>query len=118
MLTGPVTGQDKVAKAGKANEVTHFKPLLEPLPLDGVVITSDAGHAGERPLADRRQARALHGPGAGYATWSGVRVRPLLSDGVRPDVTAGMGGVCALSCWSCPAVGGEWPAGRGVRLPR
>ena len=47
-----------------------------------------------------------------------VRVRPLLSDGVRPDVTAGMGGVCALSCWSCPAVGGWWPAGLGVRLPR
>jgi predicted transposase YbfD/YdcC len=44
-LTGLVIGQDKVAKAGKANEVTHFKPLLGPLPLDGVVITSDAMQA-------------------------------------------------------------------------
>jgi hypothetical protein len=27
-----VIGQDK---AGKANEITHFKPLLDPLPLQG-----------------------------------------------------------------------------------
>ena len=40
--TGLVIGQDKVAKAGKANEITHFRPLLEPLPLAGVVITADA----------------------------------------------------------------------------
>ena len=40
--TGLVIGQDKVAKAGKANEVTHFKPLLEGLPLCDVVITADA----------------------------------------------------------------------------
>ena len=46
-----------------------------------------------------------------------VRVRPLLSDGVRPDVTAGMGGVRALSCWSCSAMRGQWPTGLGVRLP-
>ena len=39
---GLVTGQDKVAKAGKANEITHFRPLLKPLSLDGVVITADA----------------------------------------------------------------------------
>jgi predicted transposase YbfD/YdcC len=39
---GLVIGQDRVAKAGKANEITHFKPLLDPLPLDGVVITADA----------------------------------------------------------------------------
>ena len=49
-VTGLVIGQDKVAKAGKANEITHFRPLLEPLPLAGVVITADAmqtqrGHA-------------------------------------------------------------------------
>ena len=41
-VTGLVIGQDKVAKAGKANEITHFKPLLEPLPLQDVVITADA----------------------------------------------------------------------------
>jgi len=44
-VTGLVTGQDKVAKAGKANEITHFRPLLEPLPLAGVVITADAMQA-------------------------------------------------------------------------
>jgi hypothetical protein len=39
-VPGLVIAQDKVAKAGQANEVTHFRPLLEPLPLDGVLITS------------------------------------------------------------------------------
>ncbi|HEY5987211.1 MAG TPA: transposase [Streptosporangiaceae bacterium] len=39
--TGAVIGQDRVAKAGKANEITHFRPLLEPLPPTGVVITAD-----------------------------------------------------------------------------
>jgi predicted transposase YbfD/YdcC len=39
---GAVISQDRVARAGKANEITRFKPLLEPLPLDGVVITADA----------------------------------------------------------------------------
>jgi predicted transposase YbfD/YdcC len=43
--TGLVIGQDKVAKAGKANEVTHFRPLLEPLPLGDAVITADAMQA-------------------------------------------------------------------------
>ena len=38
-VTGLVIGQDKVAKA---NEITHFRPLLEPLPLDGAVVTADA----------------------------------------------------------------------------
>jgi len=41
-VTGLVIGQDRVAKSGKANEITHFKPLLDPLPLDGAVITADA----------------------------------------------------------------------------
>jgi predicted transposase YbfD/YdcC len=41
-MTGLVIGQDKVAKSGKANEVTHFRPLLEPLPLEGVLVTADA----------------------------------------------------------------------------
>jgi len=40
--TGLVISQDKVARAGKANETTHFRPLLEPLPLHDVVITADA----------------------------------------------------------------------------
>ena len=41
-VTGLVTGQDRVAKCGKASEITHFTPLLAPLPPDGVVITADA----------------------------------------------------------------------------
>ena len=41
-VTGLVIGQDRVAKAGKANEITHFRPLLDPLPLADVVITADA----------------------------------------------------------------------------
>ena len=44
-VPGIVIAQDRVAKSGKANEVTHFRPLLEPLPLDGVLITSDAMQA-------------------------------------------------------------------------
>jgi predicted transposase YbfD/YdcC len=41
-VPGIVIAQDRVAKAGKASEVTHFRPLLAPLPLDGAVITTDA----------------------------------------------------------------------------
>ena len=41
-VPGIVIGQDRVAKSGKANEVTHFRPLLEPLPLTNVLVTSDA----------------------------------------------------------------------------
>jgi len=53
--TGLVIGQDKVAKAGKANETTHFKPLLEPLPLHDVLITADAMQATrENPAGSHR----------------------------------------------------------------
>ena len=31
-----------MAKSGKADEVTHFWPLLEPLPVDGVLVTANA----------------------------------------------------------------------------
>ena len=44
-VPGLVIAQDKVAKSGKANEISHFKPLLAPLPLDGVLITADAMQA-------------------------------------------------------------------------
>ena len=37
-IPGLVIAQDKVAKSGKANEITHFKPLLAPLPLDGTAL--------------------------------------------------------------------------------
>jgi hypothetical protein len=42
-VTGLVIGQDKAAKSGKANEVTHFRPLPAPLPLDGVLVNSLLG---------------------------------------------------------------------------
>ena len=41
-IPGLVIAQDRVAKSGKANEITHFGPLLAPLPLDDVLITADA----------------------------------------------------------------------------
>ena len=44
-VPGIVIGQDRVAKAGKANEISHFKPLLAPLPLAGAVVTTDAMQA-------------------------------------------------------------------------
>ena len=59
-VPGLVIAQDKVAKSGKANEITHFRPLLEPLPLDGVLVTSDAMQAnqGQRPLPARKPRSA------------------------------------------------------------
>ena len=61
-VTGLVIGQDRVAKAGKANEISHFRPLLAPLPLAGVLITADAmqtqrEHA--RWLTEDKHARYL-----------------------------------------------------------
>jgi predicted transposase YbfD/YdcC len=53
-VTGAVLAQDKVAKRGKANETSHFKPLLDPLPLDGVAVTADAIQT------TRENARWLH----------------------------------------------------------
>src|SRR5712691_9314359 len=42
--TGLVISQDKVARAGKANETTHFKPLLEPLPLHATCLRKRGAH--------------------------------------------------------------------------
>ena len=44
-VPGLVIAQDRVAKAGKANEVTHLRPPLEPWPLHGALVTSDAMQA-------------------------------------------------------------------------
>jgi hypothetical protein len=64
---GLVIAQDRVAKAGKTNEVVHFVPLSRPFPLNGLLITSDVmqatwdnafgcGRPGTRnTLAGRRQ---------------------------------------------------------------
>ena len=59
-VPGIVIAQDKVAKAGKANEITHFRPLLAPLPLDGVVVTSDAMQANRENALYLRKARNAH----------------------------------------------------------
>jgi hypothetical protein len=70
-----VIGQDKVAKSGKANEVTHFRPLLEPLPLQDVLVTADAMQAtrdNARFLRQEKNASTC----TGCATWSGTRTNP------------------------------------------
>ncbi len=54
---GIVIAQDKVAKSGKANEISHFKPLLEPLPLEQAVVTSDAMQANRDNAAFLRKIK-------------------------------------------------------------
>jgi predicted transposase YbfD/YdcC len=49
--TGTVLGQVNVT--GKTNELTRFRPLLDPLDLTGVVVTADALHT-QREQARRR----------------------------------------------------------------
>ena len=65
---GIVIGQDKVAKSGKANEISHFKPLLAPLPLDGAVVTSDAMQANRDNAAFLRTVKNAHYCGPSWAT--------------------------------------------------
>jgi len=57
---GIVIAQDKVAKSGKANEITHFKPLLEPLPLEQAVVTSDAMQANRDNAGFLRKIKNAH----------------------------------------------------------
>jgi predicted transposase YbfD/YdcC len=57
---GIVIAQDKVAKAGKANEISHFRPLLAPLPLDGAVITTDAMQANRDNSLFVRKVKGAH----------------------------------------------------------
>ena len=59
-VPGLVIAQDRVAKAGKANEVTHFVPLLAPLPLDDVLVTSDAMQATRDNARWLRKAKKAH----------------------------------------------------------
>lgn len=59
-VPGLVIAQDKVAKHGKANEITHFRPLLAPLPLDGAVVTSDAMQANRENALYLRKAKNAH----------------------------------------------------------
>jgi predicted transposase YbfD/YdcC len=57
---GIVIAQDRVAKVGKANEISHFKPLLAPLPLAGTVITSDAMQANRDNSLFVRKVKDAH----------------------------------------------------------
>jgi len=59
-VPGLIIAQDKVAKSGKANEISHFKPLLAPLPLDDVLITADAMQANRDNALFLRKARKAH----------------------------------------------------------
>ena len=59
-VPGIVIAQDRVAKAGKANEISHFKPLLAPLPLAGAVVTSDAMQANRDNALFLRKAKGAH----------------------------------------------------------
>ena len=59
-VPGIVIAQDRVAKAGKANEISHFKPLLTPLPLAGTVVTSDAMQANRDNSLFLRKAKGAH----------------------------------------------------------
>ncbi len=59
-VPGLVIAQDKVAKAGKANEISHFKPLLAPLPLETVLITADAMQANRDNALFLRKAKNAH----------------------------------------------------------
>ena len=59
-VPGLVIAQDKVAKCGKANEISHFKPLLAPLPLAGAVVTSDAMQANRDNALFLREAKDAH----------------------------------------------------------
>jgi predicted transposase YbfD/YdcC len=59
-VPGLVIAQDKVAKAGKANEISHFKPLLAPLPLAGTVVTTDAMQANRDNSLFLRNGKDAH----------------------------------------------------------
>jgi len=65
-----VISQDKVARSGKANEVTHFRPLLEPLPLAGVLVTTGAMQA------TRDNARFLREVKDAHYLWPVLRNQP------------------------------------------
>jgi predicted transposase YbfD/YdcC len=59
-VPGIVIAQDRVAKAGKANEISHFRPLLEPLPLAGAVVTADAMQANRDNSSFVRKVKGAH----------------------------------------------------------
>src|SRR5215470_16667143 len=58
--SGLVISQDRVAKQGKANETSHFQPLLEPLPLQDVLVTADAMQTTRANAQFLRQVKHAH----------------------------------------------------------
>ncbi len=76
-VPGLVIAQDKVAKSGKANEITHFKPLLAPLPLDDAVVTSDAMQANRDNALFLRKAKKAH------YLWPVLGNQPTLSESLN-----------------------------------
>ena len=71
---GIVIARDKVAKSGKANEISHFRPLLAPLPLDGTVVTSDAMQANRDNALFLRKVKKAH------YLWPALGNQPTLSE--------------------------------------
>ena len=94
-VPGLVIAQDRVAKNGKANEISHFRPLLEPLPIAGVVITADAMQANRPNAAFLREEKDAHyvwpilgnQPGASAALsaldWEGAPIAAATSEITR-----------------------------------
>ena len=95
-VPGIVIAQDRVAKAGKANEISHFKPLLAPLPLAGAVVTSDAMQANRDNSLFLRKAKDAH--------W----LWPIL--GNQPNLNAGLN---ALDWENTPAAAATSEISRG-----
>ena len=93
---GIVIAQDKVAKSGKANEISHFKPLPAPLPLAGTVVTSDAMQS------SRDNARFLRTVKNAHCLW------PIL--GSQPNLNAELN---ALPWQDTPVAAATSEIGRG-----
>ena len=96
-VPGLVIAQDKVAKSGKANEISHFKPLLAPLP-PGRCPDNGGRHAGEqgqRPVPAEGQEGAL--PVARRACFTLLLLLVMACQRVQPGrVRPGCGALCGV----------------------
>ena len=59
-VPGLVIAQDRIAAAGKANAISHFEPMLAPLPLEGAVVTTDAMQANRDNSLFLRAVKGAH----------------------------------------------------------
>jgi predicted transposase YbfD/YdcC len=124
-VTGLVIGQDRVAKAGKANEVTHFKPLLAPLPLQDAVLTADAMQATRENTRFLRQDKHAHYllPVLGnqpllYQTLDGLDWENTPVTAATSEITRGRVETRTLRVLPCPAGTGFADAARAVLIER